>query len=113
MFLKENGFFPNSDLSGIFGYGTQSATRLFQEYVFSIEGDISIGTPDGIAGKNTLDHINHWKQNKLENLYAVFIENQTSLTSLFGSVLLKICSQLITNNQVKNECDLHKSFQQG
>ncbi|RXG15415.1 hypothetical protein DSM03_102355 [Leeuwenhoekiella aestuarii] len=39
-FLKSKGFFPNAQLSGIFGYGTQAATRLFQEYVYSIEGKI-------------------------------------------------------------------------
>ncbi len=78
MFLKEKGFFPNADLSGIFGYGTQSATRLFQEYVYSIEGDTSIGTPDGIAGKNTIDHMNRWKQNNVENAWSRFSASNPS-----------------------------------
>jgi hypothetical protein len=77
-FLKEKGFFPNADLSGIFGYGTQSATRLFQEYVHSIEGDTSIGTPDGIAGSNTLAHMNRWKQNNVKNTWAQFSASNPS-----------------------------------
>lgn len=77
-FLKEKGFFPNADLSGIFGYGTQSATRLFQEYVYSIEGDTSIGTPDGVAGKKTIEHMNRWMQNNVENTWARFSASNPS-----------------------------------
>lgn len=78
LFLKEKEFFPNADLSGIFGYGTQSATRLFQEYVYSIEGDTSIGKPDGIAGKNTIKHMNRWKQNNVENKWSGFSASNPS-----------------------------------
>ena len=62
-FLKNKGFFPNAELSGIFGYGTQAATRLFQEYVYSIEGEKSIGLPDGIVGPKTWSHIDRWESN--------------------------------------------------
>ncbi len=69
-FLKNKGFFPNAQLSGIFGYGTQAATRLFQEYVYSIEGDTSIGTPDGIVGPKTWNHIDRWESNGIINDWA-------------------------------------------
>ncbi len=35
--LKDTGFLPGGDVDGICGYRTQSAIRLFQEYVRSIE----------------------------------------------------------------------------
>lgn len=63
-FLKDSGFMPKSNVDGIFGYVTQAATRLFQEYIRTVEGDASIGTPDGIVGKNTWKFINQWKQEK-------------------------------------------------
>ena len=64
-FLQQAGFYPNAEKTGIFGYGTRSAVRLFQEYVRNIEGDLTIGTPDGWAGSKTLAHIERWKQNNL------------------------------------------------
>ncbi len=69
-FLKNKGFFPNAELSGIFGYGTQASTRLFQEYVYSIEGVKSIGTPDGIVGPKTWSHIDRWESNGIINDWA-------------------------------------------
>ncbi len=63
-FLKEAGFMPNAKVDGIFGYATHAGVRLFQEYVRSVEGDTSIGTPDGIAGRNTFRHIEKWKNEK-------------------------------------------------
>jgi hypothetical protein len=60
-FLLESGFFPNTELTGIFGYGTLAATRLFQEYVRTMEKDTSIGVPDGVAGPKTLAHIQRWR----------------------------------------------------
>lgn len=63
-FLKDAGFMPKATMDGIFGYSTQSAVRLFQEYLRSIEGDATIGVPDGIVGPNTWAHIETWKKNK-------------------------------------------------
>jgi hypothetical protein len=77
-FLKEHGFYPNSELSGIFGYGTLSAVRLFQEYVRTIEKDSSIGFPDGIAGSMTMHHIQRWKDNKLMCHWAMHSSNPTN-----------------------------------
>jgi len=63
-FLKEAGFMPKSNIDGIYGYGTTSAVRLFQEYIRSVKGDKSIGVPDGVAGRKTLEAINEWKSTK-------------------------------------------------
>lgn len=63
-FLKDAGFMPKANVDGIFGYATQAAVRLFQEYVRTIEKDASIGAPDGIVGEGTLGHINKWKRDR-------------------------------------------------
>ena len=63
-FLKETGFMPKANVDGIYGYGTTAAVRLFQEYVRTIDKDVTIGKPDGIAGPNTLAHIDKWKKEK-------------------------------------------------
>ena len=64
-FLQNAGFYPEAELTGIFGYGTRSALRLFQEYVRNIEGETSIGAPDGWVGPKTQQQINRWKRNNL------------------------------------------------
>lgn len=71
-FLKAKGFFPNAQASGIFGYGTQAATRLFQEYVHSVEGEKSIGTPDGIVGTKTWEHVQRWTEKNITNEWTKF-----------------------------------------
>lgn len=58
--LRTIGLNPNGPIDGIFGYRTQSAVRLFQEYVHTIDGDAGIGTADGIAGRNTHTRIQQW-----------------------------------------------------
>ncbi|MBI5917401.1 MAG: peptidoglycan-binding protein, partial [Bacteroidetes bacterium] len=63
-FLKDAGFMPKAKMDGVFGYATQAAVRLFQEYVRTVEGDASIGTPDGVAGANTFKFIEKWKAEK-------------------------------------------------
>lgn len=63
-FLKKAGFMPKSSADGIYGYGTTAGVRLFQEYIRTIEGDKSIGTPDGVAGPNTFRFIEKWKKEK-------------------------------------------------
>lgn len=62
--LKFFGFYPYGPIDGIYGYKTMSSVRLFQEYIRSEEGNPSIGVPDGIAGPNTLGHINKWLKAK-------------------------------------------------
>ena len=60
-FLKAAGFMPKSNMNGVFGYGTQAATRLFQEYIRSMV-DASIGAPDGVVGPKTWGFIRNWKK---------------------------------------------------
>jgi hypothetical protein len=64
-FLQNAGFYPKAKKTGIFGYGTRSALRLFQEYIRNIEGDKSIGAPDGWTGPKTDAHIARWKRDNL------------------------------------------------
>lgn len=59
-FLFESGFMPRGVIDGIFDYVTQSSTRLFQEYVRSVEG-VREMLPDGIVGNGTWSHIKRWK----------------------------------------------------
>jgi len=63
-FLKDTGFMPKANVDGVFGYATQAATRLFQEYIRSVEGDTTIGTPDGVVGPKTWGYVETWKKNK-------------------------------------------------
>ncbi len=61
-FLFKAGFMPRGVIDGIFDYVTQSATRLFQEYVRTLdpEGDKTM-VPDGIVGTMTMQHVQRWK----------------------------------------------------
>ncbi len=60
--LRAFGFLPHGSISGVFDYRTQSAVRLFQEYVRTVEGFDDIGIADGIAGRKTFGHMERWKQ---------------------------------------------------
>lgn len=61
-FLKEAGFLPSHQEEGIFGYVTLAGTRLFQEYVRTVEKDASIGKPDGVVGPGTRRHAQRWTE---------------------------------------------------
>jgi hypothetical protein len=56
--LKSTGFFPGGKDDGICGYRTQSAIRLFQEYVRSVEKIDCV--PDGVFGPTTQQHLQRW-----------------------------------------------------
>ncbi|MGX1929718.1 peptidoglycan-binding domain-containing protein [Flagellimonas sp. 2504JD4-2] len=60
-FLFKAGFMPRGVIDGIFDYVTQASTRLFQEYVRTMEG-VEKMVPDGIVGKGTWSHIDRWKR---------------------------------------------------
>lgn len=66
--LKELGFFPGAIVDGICGYRTQSAIRLFQEYVRSVEKLEC--TPDGQFGPKSQAHLQRWIDNKLTTVWA-------------------------------------------
>jgi peptidoglycan hydrolase-like protein with peptidoglycan-binding domain len=59
-FLKDASFFAGK-VDGICGYRTTAAIRLFQEYVRTVEGDASIGFPDGKLGPTSFNHVKRWK----------------------------------------------------
>ena len=64
-FLKDAGFMPKAEVSGVFGYATAAAVRLFQHYTHFVDGYTDIGTPDGIVGQKTWDYINKWETGKI------------------------------------------------
>ncbi|MDQ1470738.1 MAG: hypothetical protein QOJ99_2218 [Bryobacterales bacterium] len=61
--LKSIGFFPGGTIDGICGYRTQSAIRLFQEYVRSVEKLDCL--PDGRFGPASQAHLQRWLDNHL------------------------------------------------
>ncbi len=61
--LKDLGFFPGGQVDGICGYRTQSAIRLFQETVRSVEKQDC--TPDGQFGPQSQAHLQRWLRDGL------------------------------------------------
>lgn len=61
-FLKRAGFLPFQQEEGVFGYVTLAGTRLFQEYVRTVEGIAEIGVSDGIVGSKTRIHAHRWDE---------------------------------------------------
>ncbi len=65
--LQRAGFMPHAVHDGVFGYVTQAAVRLFQEYVRSVdlappaprEGPAC--WPDGIVGRHTTYYLHEWR----------------------------------------------------
>lgn len=62
--LKDAGFFTAGKVDGICGYRTQSAIRLFQEYVRTYE-KVADMTPDGRFGPMSQKHLKRWLDGKL------------------------------------------------
>lgn len=66
-FLQDAGFMPYAEHGGIFGYATQAAVRLFQEYVRTIGDPERHGRrdppawPDGMVGQDTRFYISQWQ----------------------------------------------------
>lgn len=67
-FLHAAGFMPNATHDGIYGYVTQAATRLFQEYVRTIDRPEAHrrrdppSWPDGVVGTDTLHYRAEWER---------------------------------------------------
>lgn len=70
--LRDLGFFPGGAVDGICGYRTQSAIRLFQEYVRSVERLDC--TPDGAVGPQTQANIMRWLAGGLRTVWAPTID---------------------------------------
>lgn len=66
--LTKAGFFPGGTADGICGYRTQSAIRLFQEYVRSVEKQDCL--PDGRFGPATQRHLERWLTGGLQTVWA-------------------------------------------
>lgn len=94
-FLMDAGFLLRDTPDGIYGYRTRAGTRLFQEYVRSVEGIAEIGTPDGVVGKTTRKHINRWKK---ECIYAHWglasVENQSPEFTRWMNILRSMHERL-------------------
>jgi hypothetical protein len=58
--LRTLGFMPCGPIDGICGYRTRASIRLFQEYVYTVEGDTDIGAVDGMAGRGVWTRIDQW-----------------------------------------------------
>jgi peptidoglycan hydrolase-like protein with peptidoglycan-binding domain len=71
--LQAIGFFPVGQIDGICGYRTQSAVRLFQEYVRSVE-KLDDVLPDGQFGPATQAHLQRWMAGSLKSKWTQTIE---------------------------------------
>ena len=71
--LQQVGFFPGGKVDGICGYRTQSAIRLFQEYLRSFEGQAGV-VPDGRFGPVTQGHLRRWLDQALKPTWAPTID---------------------------------------
>ncbi|NJB85606.1 hypothetical protein GGR26_001351 [Lewinella marina] len=69
--LQSAGFMPYAAHGGIFGYVTQAAVRLFQEYVRTIASPERHGRrdpaswPDGVVGSDTRFYLDQWEREGL------------------------------------------------
>ena len=75
-FLQQAGFMPHATHDGIFGYITQAAVRLFQEYVRTIDEPLRHAArlppcwPDGVVGKDTRYYIDAWRESGKRSRWA-------------------------------------------
>jgi peptidoglycan hydrolase-like protein with peptidoglycan-binding domain len=72
------GFFPGGMVDGICGYRTQSAIRLFQEYVRAVER--LDGVPDGRFGAGSERHLQRWLDGALRSVWTPVIAGWQSGT---------------------------------
>jgi len=71
--LKGLGFFPGGKEDGICGYRTQSAIRLFQEYLYAVEGRKDC-RPDGQFGPVSQGHLRDWLSGGKRPRWAATVE---------------------------------------
>jgi len=96
-FLFKAGFMPRAAFDGIFGYVTQAAVRLFQEYVRTMEGVKSM-VPDGIVGSGTMSQIARWQQeNKVSEWGSITSKNPSEAYTNWMQLLHKAKNHYINN----------------
>jgi peptidoglycan hydrolase-like protein with peptidoglycan-binding domain len=71
--LKTAGFFTAGQVDGICGYRTQSALRLFQEYVRTYEKQADM-IPDGRFGPKSQAHLRRWLAGGLKSEWMPVME---------------------------------------
>ncbi|CAH8289669.1 putative peptidoglycan binding protein [Mariniflexile fucanivorans] len=96
-FLHKTGFMPRCAFDGVFGYVTQAAVRLFQEYVRSME-HVTDMVPDGIVGSGTMKHVERWQQaNKVAEWATITAANPTKQYTDWMNLLHQAKSHYETN----------------
>lgn len=96
-FLHKAGFMPRCTFDGVFGYVTQAAARLFQEYVRSVE-HITDMVPDGIVGNGTMKHVERWQQtNKVAEWGTITASNPTKQYTDWMNLLHQAKNHYIAN----------------
>lgn len=111
-FLFNAGFMPRAAFDGVFGYVTQAAVRLFQEYVRTTEAVKSM-VPDGIVGRGTMSHIARWKKENKISEWGSFTNNNPSETYTYWMQLLRTAKDHYTNNPgpiLKHLIGLQKTY---
>jgi len=81
--LKGVGFFPGGKEDGICGYRTRSAIRLFQEYLYSVEGHKDC-KPDGRFGPVSQRHLRDWLAAGTRPRWAPTVEQWKAGTPVAG-----------------------------
>lgn len=100
--LKALGFFPGGKVDGICGYRTQSAIRLFQEQVRSIEKLDCL--PDGQFGPKSQAHLERWTGAGMRPSWDAAVTEWSQ-----GAVTGEFASWLDWLNVVKAKCQADPS----
>jgi len=90
--LTQIGFFPGGAADGICGYRTQSAIRLFQEYVRSVEGHRDC-IPDGLYGPRTQAHLLRWLNSSAQANWSPIAGEYEAWLGLLDSVKQKYLAE--------------------
>jgi len=96
-FLFKAGFMPRAAFDGVFGYVTQAAVRLFQEYVRTME-NVTNMVPDGMVGSGTMSHITRWEKENKVSEWGKMSSNNPSKSYSDWMQLLQQAKQHYTSN---------------
>jgi len=102
--LCEFGFYPEYAIDGIFGYRTESAVRLFQEYIRFTDNEPTMNPPDGIVGSNTWKQIDQWKaDNRSADWLAYSVDNPSDEFDYWHRIIEEV-------RTFENNIDLYDYF---